>query len=327
MFGNLLILALVLLMAGGILATVTAYLMAWALLHPPRMTDGRAAWRLKRLSPGDLRLEFYDLAYTVRDEATGKPLKLAAWWIPYPHADGRTVILLHGYGDAKVGAIAWAPTFHSLRYNILALDLRAHGQSEGRHSTAGFYERHDVNQVIDELKNDLPEQTRELVLFGISLGAAVAAAVAVTRNDLHAVILECPYPDYALAAQAHTMVLGGPGGWLQRWSFHWAQHIAHADFSAVRPQDLIPRIPAPLMVIRSEADVFIDEAHAGLVALAVAQRPRELLTVYWNAQNAHHVAALEQDPRAYRQRIETFLNEAEQRMRPAAANPRFPKSP
>jgi hypothetical protein len=81
------------------------------------------------------------------------------------------------------------------------------------------------------------------------------------------------------------------------------------------------------MVIRSEADVFIDEAHAGLVALAVAQRPRELLTVYWNAQNAHHVAALEQDPRAYRQRIETFLNEAEQRMRPAAANPRFPKSP
>jgi hypothetical protein len=313
MFGNLLILALVLFMAGGILATVTAYLMAWALLHPPRMTDGRAAWRLKRLSPGDLQLEFYDVAYTVRDEATGRPLKLAAWWIPHPHADGRMVILLHGYGDAKVGAIAWAPTFHRLQYNILALDLRAHGYSEGRHSTAGFYERHDVNQVIDELKNDLPEQTRELVLFGISLGAAVAAAVAVTRNDLHAVILECPFPDYALAAQAHTMVLGGPGGWLQRWSFRWAQHIAQADFSAVRPQDLIPKIPTPLMVIRSEADVFIDEAHAAIVAGAATKRPADLLTVYWNAENAHHVAALAEDPVEYQRRLKDFLDAVEHR--------------
>jgi pimeloyl-ACP methyl ester carboxylesterase len=123
------------------------------------------------------------------------------------------------------------------------------------------------------------------------------------------------------------MVLGGPGGWLQRWSFRWAQHIAQADFSAVRPQDLIPKIPAPLMVIRSEADVFIDEAHAAIVASAATKRPCDLLTVYWNAQNAHHVAALEQDPSAYRQRIETFLNEAEQRMRPAAVNPHSPESP
>src|SRR5437764_13410123 len=164
----------VLLLVGLLLTIVTIALMAFILLHPPRMTDGRAAWRLKRLSPGDLRLSYSDLSFKVRDELTGKPINLAAWWIPHPKADGRCAILLHGYGDAKVGAIAWAPTLHALNFNLLALDLRAHGQSEGRHSTAGFFEQHDVSQVIDQLKAQFPDDTRRLVLFGISLGAAAA---------------------------------------------------------------------------------------------------------------------------------------------------------
>jgi uncharacterized protein len=310
MVRNYLILLLVLIAAGAILVVLAAFLMAKALLRPIRMSHGRAAWRLRRVSPGDLGLDFHDLSYMIRDEATGEPLKIAAWWVRHPQAQGRTVILLHGYGDAKIGAIAWAPTFHSLQYNILAPDLRAHGESGGQYSTAGYLERHDVNQIIDQLRNDLPEQTREIVLFGVSLGAAVAAAVAVTRNDLQAVILECPYPDYALAAAAHTMVLGGPGGFLQRWSFRWAQQMANADFLAVRPVELIPKIPMPLMVIRSEADVFIDDAHAQMIAKAVEKRPAHLLTVYWNAENAHHVAALAEDPAQYRERVKAFLEQA-----------------
>src|SRR5437868_6235600 len=88
-------------------ATVAAN--ALALLRPARMTDGRAAWRLQRISPGDLRLHYSELSFSVRDDFSGRPLKLAAWWIPHPRQPPRCVILLHGYGDAKIGAIAWAP--------------------------------------------------------------------------------------------------------------------------------------------------------------------------------------------------------------------------
>ena len=128
------LLAAQLLMIGGVI-----FIMARMLLRPERMNDPRAAFVLKRLSPADLGMRFEPLKFRVRDEHTGGPLELAAWWIPCPDpsANGRCVILIHGYADAKVGAIAWAPTWQSLGYHILALDLRAHGESPGSQSTAG----------------------------------------------------------------------------------------------------------------------------------------------------------------------------------------------
>jgi uncharacterized protein len=308
---SLLTLLHVLLLVGVLLAALAVWVMSLILLRPPRMTDGRAAWRLKRVSPGDLRLHYSDVSFTVRDDFTGGKIELAAWWIPHPRAEGRCAILLHGYGDAKVGAIAWAPTLHALGFNLLALDLRAHGESGGKYCTAGFYERHDVSQVIDQLRSERPADARQIVLFGVSLGAAVAAAVALDREDIAAVILECPYPDYELAAAAHARILGAPGDSFQKLAFRLAQRIAKADFAQVRPVDLVPRVRCPLMVIRGEADVFIDEAHAALVRAATESRPAEWgPTVYWNAENAHHVAALYEDPELYRRRLGEFLGAA-----------------
>ena len=168
-----------------------------------------------------------------------------------------------------------------------------------------------ISQIIDRLRLDKPADTKQIVLFGISLGAAVAAATAALRDDVAAVVMECPYPEYELAAAAHGQVLGAPGQMLQRWAFRWAQRISGADFAAVKPVDLIPQITCPLLVIRSEFDVFIDDAHAAMVEQAVRNRAAELGPAeYWNAANAHHVEALQEDPGEYRRRVGAFLERA-----------------
>jgi hypothetical protein len=171
--GSYLVLALLLAGVGVALAAAVVCLLARSLAMPPRMSDGKAAWVLRRLSPADLGLPFEETAFDVRDAADpagGRTLRIAGWWIPHPHARGRCVLLLHGYADAKVGAIAWAPTWYALGWNVLAIDLRAHGESAGRFCTGGFFERDDVGQVIDQLRAARPEQTRQLALFGASLG-------------------------------------------------------------------------------------------------------------------------------------------------------------
>ncbi|HEX8521936.1 MAG TPA: alpha/beta hydrolase [Tepidisphaeraceae bacterium] len=300
-------LVLVLLVTGVALCTVTVFLMAQMLLTPPRMTDAKALVVLRRLSPTDVGLDFQELTFDIHNEATGQPLRIAAWWIPMKRPTDRTVIIIHGYGDAKVGGIAWAPMFHEMGWNILAIDLRAHGESGGTQTTAGYWERHDLNQILNRLRTDRPKETQTLILFGVSLGAAVALAAAVTRDDLAAVVLEGPFADYGDAVAAHGRLFGAPGGILQDLALRLAQNFSRADFGAVRPVDLIPQSPCPVMVIHGAEDAFMikDEARRLSAALAKHAGPRD---VFWEVPAAGHVLCLSCDPISYRTRVEAFLN-------------------
>ncbi|HEV2295130.1 MAG TPA: alpha/beta hydrolase [Tepidisphaeraceae bacterium] len=281
--------------------------MARMLLKPPRMTDGKAVYVLKRLSPGDLGLPFEEVSFVVRDAWDGEPLKIAGWWIPPRAASGKCAVLLHGYGDAKVGAIAWAPTFHALGYGVLAIDLRAHGESGGIYSTAGFWERHDVGEVINQFRASRPEETQSVILFGVSLGAAVAAATAAQRDDIDAVILDSPFADYQSAIAAHAEILGQPAGVLQTMGVRLAEWLSGANFDSVRPVDLIPKIPCPLLIVQPGNDPFVPPADAQPIEAAAASRPAQLQTVYWHVPNAPHVQALSADPAGYSQKLEEFL--------------------
>ena len=284
-------------------------IMARMLLRPRRMTDGRALILLHRLSPADLGMEFEDVSFSVIDECKGEKLRIAGWWIPTPNSRGRCAVILHGYSDAKVGGIAWAPLLRSLGFNILAIDLRAHGQSGGEYSCAGFWERNDVNQVIDQIKAARPAETGQILLFGISLGAATAAATAVLRGDLCSVILEGPFADFHDAATLHADRLGTPGPFFQDNAFRLAKWLAHANFDAVRPVDTIPRIRCPVMVIQSGDDPFLTDADHAAIRQAVESRDPSLgPSVCWDLPGVHHVVGMLLDPVEYRRRIEEFLS-------------------
>jgi pimeloyl-ACP methyl ester carboxylesterase len=308
--GSFLTLTLLLVLVGGLLCAGVVVLLARSLLRPPRMSDGKAMWVLKRLSPGDLGLAFEETSFDLRDAATGSPLRIAGWWIPHPAAAGRCVVLLHGYADAKVGSIAWAPTWHALGWNVLAVDLRAHGESGGAQCTGGFLERRDVGDVLNLLRARMPGQTRQVVLFGASFGATVAAATAALRDDVDAVVLDSPPPDFASGAITHMAGLGAPGGPLPRLAVRLAERLAGADFAAVRTADVLPRLSCPVLVIAPALDAFLGPADGDALRAALAARPPSAGPgVYWHVPDAGHLMALPADPTAYRNELASFLAE------------------
>jgi len=312
MVGHYLVLLLVLAGVGAALFLGVSFMMARILLSPRRMVGGVALAILGRLGPEDLGLPFEEMSFRVLDEQRrGSKLMLLGWWIPAAVPSDRCVVIVHGYADSRIGALAWAPTFRAMGYNVLAADLRAHGESEGTQTTAGFFERHDLSQVIDQLRAARPEETREVVLFGVSLGAAVAGATAAMRDDVAAVIMDCPYNHYATAAQTHSRVMGMPGPWFQRLAIALAQKLSGADFDAVAPVNVIPTLACPLMVIHGADDLFVDPVDMDDVERATNSRAPELgPTVYWRADRTHHVLAVRTDPAEFRRRIEGFLSVA-----------------
>jgi pimeloyl-ACP methyl ester carboxylesterase len=297
---HVLIFLSMLLLGLAILILAIVWAMSQMLIAPSRMTDSKAVYLLKRLSPGDLGLYFEETAFTVRDEQTGNPMHLAAWWIPAPDSSN-TVILLHGFADSKIGAIAWAPLWKSMGYNILAIDLRAHGESGGRFTTAGYVERHDIEQAINELRTSKPGQTRHLVLFGISLGAAVAAAVAKRRDDLDAIILDSPYHHFKAAAIMHGRYMNMPFGFLAPLAIHLGEWRCGAKFDEVAPLEILASLNTPTLLIFGSEDPLIDRR-----AFESVKAPCERLTV----ENAGHVLGIVAETSQYRERILQFLASA-----------------
>jgi hypothetical protein len=308
MFRGLLVLALVMIAIALVFAVAVIVTMSLMLLRPRRMKDGRAIFLLQRLSPADLGMEFEDVSFQVIDQSNGQKLKIAGWWMGNPAARGRCAVILHGYSDAKVGGIAWAPLLRELGFAILAIDLRAHGESGGVYSTAGYWERHDVNQVIDQLKAARPADAERVLLFGVSLGAATAAATAAMRDDLWAVILECPFSDFRHAAAYQADRLGTPGKLFQDSAYLLAKRISRADFDAVQPTDMIPKILCPLMVIQSCNDPFLSAEDLEAVREAVESRSiAQGPSVCWALPDTHHVVGMRKNPEEYHRRIEDFL--------------------
>lgn len=302
-------LLVILLIVGFVVAVVAVVLIAQSVLRPPRMNDGKALWLLRRLSPADLGLAFEETSFQVGE---GVPLRLAGWWIPAARSSDRCVVLIHGYADAKVGAIAWAPAWHALGFHVLALDLRAHGESDGLYCTGGWFERHDVSAAINQLCAERPEQTRKVVLFGASFGAAVAAATAALRDDVAAVVLDSPYADFADAAMRQMERLGTPGRIFQRAGLWLAGRIAGADLAAVRPAEAIAAVRCPVMVIQSENDPTLSASDAQMIRDALAARlpPRPGDRV-WRIEGAGHLLALAADPVRYQKELADFLEAAE----------------
>jgi len=142
----------------------------WFLTHPPRRT---AAWAIAKSLPSDpsqLATPRAFQAWTLRRRG----LDLHAWDIVGDRPDGPTIVLTHGWGDSRFGALSRVPLACSLASRVIAWDLAGHGDSSGV-CTLGT---RDVDDLLALLEQVCTPERRDVVLWGWSLGAGVSIALA-----------------------------------------------------------------------------------------------------------------------------------------------------
>jgi len=144
-----------------ILFLVFSAFVAYKMVKPPRFIGD---W-----TPKDLGFDYDEVIIETRDG-----LELSAWWID--NGSDKTVLPLHGYTRSRWDEVYMKQTTEFLlkeRYNVLAIDFRAHGKSEGKYTTIGERELIDVISAIDWLEKNHPEKSRKIGLVGFSMGAVV----------------------------------------------------------------------------------------------------------------------------------------------------------
>src|SRR5262249_24452328 len=93
-----------------------------------------------------------------------------------------TIVYLHGIADNRTSASGVIERFTARRFDVVAYDSRAHGESEGSACTYGCFEKHDLRRVVDTVRPG------PVILIGTSLGAAVALQEAALDPRVTAVV-------------------------------------------------------------------------------------------------------------------------------------------
>ena len=139
-------------------------------------------------TPEDVGLDFDAVTLTTSDNE-----QLHAWFVPADPARG-TLLFCHGNAGNNSHRLDSIRLFHELGLSVLIFDYRGYGQSTGKPTEKGTYRDADAAwQYLVEQRGIPPQQ---IILFGRSLGASIAAELA-TRQTAAGVMLE-------LATEAHA---------------------------------------------------------------------------------------------------------------------------
>ena len=180
-------------------------------------------------TPDDVGLAYEDIEFSTADGET-----LHGWLIPAPDAAGM-VLLFHGNAGNISHRLDYLLIFYRLGYSTFIFDYRGYGHSSGSPSESGTYL--DAEAAWRYLAGEKRIDPRRIVLFGESLGGAVAAWLAAHENPGLLVLASVftSIPD--MAAKLYPFL---PGRLLSRFEYNtlaYLQDVTCPVFVAHSPQD------------------------------------------------------------------------------------------
>ena len=263
----------VLFLGGGLYVLLCLYLflMQGSLLFYPNLPS-----REITATPAEIGLEFETVTITTSDH-----VRIQGWFVPAREAKG-VLLFFHGNAGNISHRLDSLAIFHRLGLSTLIIDYRGYGESEGRISEQGTYLDAQASwRYLTETKGIDP---KEIVIFGRSLGGAVAAELA-ARTRPAGLIMESVFssvPD--MAAGIYPLF---PVRLLARYEYD--------------VKNAVRRITCPVLVIHSPDDEIIPFAN-GLKVYQAAGEPKTFLEI----RGSHNEGFLESGA-VYLQGLERFL--------------------
>jgi alpha-beta hydrolase superfamily lysophospholipase len=197
--------------------------------------------------------------------------ELRGWWFHAPTQTPRgTIVYLHGVADNRVSGVGIAQHFVPLGFDVVTYDSRAHGQSGGEACTYGFYEKRDLERVLDRIPR------APLVIMGTSLGGAVALQAAAEDGRIAAVISIAAFSDLRTAAIERAPFFASRSN-IEN-AFRLAEAEGRFQVAEVSPVGAAPLIRVPVLLIHGDHDTETPYAHAQRLLPALGG-PRRLLTI------------------------------------------------
>jgi len=254
------------------------------------------------VTPAAWNLDYEEVVFPSLDPK----IELHGWLIP-GDIPGIGIVVVHGSGanrtDPSIGQMQLIVEIVRSGYSVVAFDLRGHGESSGRLTSAGYVEKQDVLAAVRFLRK---RGYRRVGLLGFSLGAAACIYAFAEDEQIGALVADSSYADLQ---DLITRELGDrfarPGLLLLPLRIT-ARVLFGVDILSVRPIDALETARnRPVLLIHGERDGVIPVSHAHRLA-GVLRATKEPL---WVVPGARHVMSFTKDPGGYLQRILRLLED------------------
>lgn len=106
----------------------------------------------------------------------------------------RVIIIVHGYTAAYSWSTQFINMFLKEGFNVLLVDQRSHGSSDGKYATYGYYEKYDLDLWVSWVRERVGEDA-VIGLHGQSMGGGTVLEYAAINKFVKFIIADCPYSD------------------------------------------------------------------------------------------------------------------------------------
>lgn len=260
----------------GVYITLCIYIyyIQSSLIYYPNMPGRNLA-----ATPEAIGLNYQDVVFNSEDN-----IKLHGWFIPNDNAIG-TVLFFHGNAGNISHRLESIAIFNHLGLNVFIIDYRGYGQSEGKTTEGGTY--HDAEAAWKYLRDTRNISAQQIIIFGRSLGASIAAWLA-EKHTPAALIIESGFTSVPSMAKRIYPLL--PVHWFTHFRYETVKYVAMAA--------------CPVLVAHSKDDEIIpfDE---GIEIFDAAAEPKSFLEM-----RGGHNDGFMTSGSTYRNSLRSFINDS-----------------
>lgn len=227
-------------------------------------------------TPADWGLEYEDVTLNTEDD-----VQLHGWYLQKRESE-QVLLFFHGNAGNISHRRDSIQVFHRLGLNVLIIDYRGYGLSEGKPSEQGLYR--DATAAWRYLTEEKGFDPKNVIIFGRSLGGAVAAKLA-AGVQARGLILESTMSSAGDFARAVFKILSRLV--VIRYDFNTAQHIQRVNY--------------PVLVLHSPEDEIMP-FHLGKKVYELANQPKQFV----HMRGDHNNGFLRSQPE-YQQELDSWL--------------------
>ena len=226
----------------------------------------------------------------------------------YNFGKRRTIIILPGRRETLQYSYFYGPVYQDLGFNILVVDKRAHGLSDGMYEDGGQHTYVDLFAWANLLKEKY--NIWDITLHGICIGSETcihAFASEDCPDNITKMVADGMYRTFSETFKNHMKKDRRTIFPNLQFTMMWAKHYTKADFTHNGPIKQIKKVTKPILLLYSEKDVFSTPEQANDLYKKCPSEHKKL--VFFKKGRHSHV--LYHNREQYRTEIKAFLDELE----------------